>query len=339
MGRPARARRGQHPDPDDRDGRGVVHAAAGRGALAGLRRRGDLEQPDQPAQPDDGSPGTRLDDGHRAADAEPRLLHERSPTIRSRSTFRSQRSSRQAAFYDPRTGTQHAGGHLLQHAPSAVRRRQGPHAVFLGRHQRHRLGQHAQSSTRRETPRGRRDGVPRSSTRTATARSASTRSRISRAIRARTCAWPASPTASSSTRPTDRSGGRTPGVPGRVMRLEIGSNPPLTCRAEVYEPPFDPPTPNGIGGHTPRGIDVDRNGVHLDRALRRAAPGVVRSPQVQDAERTDRHRAALPRRLDAVSGARSADEGHRPSRQRGLLVLQLGRSVRHARPRARTCRS
>jgi hypothetical protein len=49
------------------------------------------------------------------------------------------------------------------------------------------------------------------------------------------------------------------GVPGRIGRLELGSNPPLTCRAEVFEPPFNPP--NSIAGFTPRGIDVDRNGV------------------------------------------------------------------------------
>jgi hypothetical protein len=53
----------------------------------------------------------------------------------------------------------------------------------------------------------------------------------------------------------------SPGVPGRIMRLDLGSNPPLTCRAEVYEPPFDPTRPDGIAGHTPRGVDIDRNGV------------------------------------------------------------------------------
>jgi hypothetical protein len=48
-------------------------------------------------------------------------------------------------------------------------------------------------------------------------------------------------------------------VPGRIGRLELGSNPPLTCRAEVYEPPFNPP--NVMTGFTPRGVDIDRNGV------------------------------------------------------------------------------
>jgi hypothetical protein len=51
------------------------------------------------------------------------------------------------------------------------------------------------------------------------------------------------------------------GVPGRIGRLDRGANPPLTCRAEVYEPPFNPKAPDGIAGHAPRGIDIDRDGV------------------------------------------------------------------------------
>ena len=53
----------------------------------------------------------------------------------------------------------------------------------------------------------------------------------------------------------------SPGVPGRIVRLEVGSNPPHTCRAEVYEPPFNNAEAPGVNGYTPRGIDVDRNGV------------------------------------------------------------------------------
>ncbi len=51
------------------------------------------------------------------------------------------------------------------------------------------------------------------------------------------------------------------GVPGRIGRLERGSDAPATCRAEVYEPPYDPADPASLSGVTPRGIDVDRNGV------------------------------------------------------------------------------
>jgi len=48
------------------------------------------------------------------------------------------------------------------------------------------------------------------------------------------------------------------GYPGAVVRLVPGSNPSETALAEVYEPPFkDPKRP----GFSPRGGDVDRNGV------------------------------------------------------------------------------
>jgi len=49
-------------------------------------------------------------------------------------------------------------------------------------------------------------------------------------------------------------------VPGRIFRLEIGNNPPASCRAEVYEVPFNA-SGTGKSGFTPRGIDIDRNGV------------------------------------------------------------------------------
>jgi hypothetical protein len=48
------------------------------------------------------------------------------------------------------------------------------------------------------------------------------------------------------------------GYPGQVVRLVPGANPSETAIAEVYEPPFkDPKRP----GFSPRGGDVDRNGV------------------------------------------------------------------------------
>jgi hypothetical protein len=51
-------------------------------------------------------------------------------------------------------------------------------------------------------------------------------------------------------------------TPGNLVRLELGANPPETCRADVYEPPFQQaaldPAKWGFG---PRGIDVDRHGV------------------------------------------------------------------------------
>jgi hypothetical protein len=49
------------------------------------------------------------------------------------------------------------------------------------------------------------------------------------------------------------------GMPGAVVRLSPGSNPPETALAEVYEPPFNDPVNPGF---SPRGGDVDRNGVY-----------------------------------------------------------------------------
>ena len=55
---------------------------------------------------------------------------------------------------------------------------------------------------------------------------------------------------------------RTGGVPGRIFRLELGGNPPETCKAEVYEPPFETPAlPQDEWGFSPRGIDVARDGI------------------------------------------------------------------------------
>ena len=53
----------------------------------------------------------------------------------------------------------------------------------------------------------------------------------------------------------------TTGVPGTLTRISLGENPPESCMAEMYEPPFDNPEAPGVFGFTPRGIDVDRNGI------------------------------------------------------------------------------
>ena len=50
-------------------------------------------------------------------------------------------------------------------------------------------------------------------------------------------------------------------VPGRIIRVDIGDNPPETCVAEVYEPPYDPDGDPSTWGFGPRGIDVDRHGL------------------------------------------------------------------------------
>jgi hypothetical protein len=54
--------------------------------------------------------------------------------------------------------------------------------------------------------------------------------------------------------------GTSLGFPGAIVRLTPGSNPPSTALAELYEPPLrDENTP--VSGYSPRGGDVDRNGV------------------------------------------------------------------------------
>lgn len=73
------------------------------------------------------------------------------------------------------------------------------------------------------------------------------------------------------------------GFPGAVIRLVPGPNPPETALAEVYEPPFDDAK---LGGFSPRGGDVDRNGVywaalasgHLASFDRRTCKGPLNGP-------------------------------------------------------------
>ena len=77
--------------------------------------------------------------------------------------------------------------------------------------------------------------------------------------------------------------------PGRIWRLDKGSNPPETCIAEVFEVPLV----NGeYAGYGPRGIDVDRNGViwtalsgtsHL-ASFDRSKCTVVNGPQTADGQ-------------------------------------------------------
>jgi len=75
------------------------------------------------------------------------------------------------------------------------------------------------------------------------------------------------------------------GFPGAVVRLVPGTNPPETALAEVYEPPFDNPKAS-VQGFSPRGADVDRNGVvwaalasgHMASFDRRKCKGPLNGP-------------------------------------------------------------
>jgi hypothetical protein len=50
-------------------------------------------------------------------------------------------------------------------------------------------------------------------------------------------------------------------VPGRIIRMTIGDNPPATCKTEVYEPPFDNPKRPGVEAFGTLGLAVDTNGI------------------------------------------------------------------------------
>ncbi len=75
------------------------------------------------------------------------------------------------------------------------------------------------------------------------------------------------------------------GFPGAVIRLSPGSNPPETALAEVYEPPWNNPKAP-VQGFSPRGMDIDRNGVvwaalasgHLASFDRRKCKGPLKGP-------------------------------------------------------------
>src|SRR6185312_11001882 len=74
-------------------------------------------------------------------------------------------------------------------------------------------------------------------------------------------------------------------IPGAVVRLMPGPNPPETALAEYYEPPFNNPRAK-LQGYSPRGGDVDRNGVywaamasgHLASFDRRKCKGPLNGP-------------------------------------------------------------
>jgi hypothetical protein len=50
------------------------------------------------------------------------------------------------------------------------------------------------------------------------------------------------------------------GFPGAIIRLNPGPNPPSTALSEIYEPPWGNENAP-IQGFSPRGLDIDRNGV------------------------------------------------------------------------------
>lgn len=76
------------------------------------------------------------------------------------------------------------------------------------------------------------------------------------------------------------------GFPGAAVRLVPGDNPPETTLVEVYEPPYDNPAAP-VQGFSPRGMDIDRNGVawvalasgHMGSFDRRKCKGPLNGPK------------------------------------------------------------
>jgi hypothetical protein len=74
------------------------------------------------------------------------------------------------------------------------------------------------------------------------------------------------------------------GFPGAAVRLSPGAHPPETALAEVFEPPMKNGVP--VEGYSPRGMDIDRNGVawvamasgHMASFDRRKCKGPLNGP-------------------------------------------------------------
>lgn len=80
--------------------------------------------------------------------------------------------------------------------------------------------------------------------------------------------------------------GSTLGYPGGVVRVVPGDDPSTTAITEYFEPPLDD-SGNAIEGFSPRGMDIDRNGVawvamasgHMGRFDRSQCTGPLNGPE------------------------------------------------------------
>ena len=124
--------------------------------------------------------------------------------------------------------------------------------------------------------------------------------------------------------------GTVTGFPGKIVRLNPGSDPVKTALAEVYELPWNNPKAP-VQGYSPRGMDVDRNGViwtvlasgHLASFDRRKCTGPLNGPKAtgqQCPEGWTLYRTPGP----SFAGVESMGSGR-------FELLRLGRSVRHVR--------
>lgn len=79
--------------------------------------------------------------------------------------------------------------------------------------------------------------------------------------------------------------GSVVGFPGKLIHVVLGADPPATAMSEVFEPPYHNPKA-AVSGYSPRGMDIDRNGVvwmplasgHLASFDRRKCVGPLNGP-------------------------------------------------------------
>src|SRR6266487_507482 len=106
------------------------------------------------------------------------------------------------------------------------------------------------------------------------------------------------------------------GFPGAVMRLTPGPNPPETALTEYYDLPVNNPNAPGQG-FSPRGFDVDRNGVawvalasgHLASFDRRKCKGPLNGPGAAEGDLCPEGWTFYPLPGPAFAGRDGAAEG------------------------------
>jgi hypothetical protein len=112
--------------------------------------------------------------------------------------------------------------------------------------------------------------------------------------------------------------GTSLGYPGALIRVVPGSNPPATTLTEIFQPPLRDGIP--VEGFSPRGGDVDRNGVfwaamasgHLASFDRRKCKGPLNGPQATGQhcpEGWTFYAEPLPQ-MKGVSGSGSAEASY-----------------------------
>ena len=319
----------QHRDVPSRAGAGSEHADdeehAAVAAVAVLGQRGDLGQQGQRAQPDARRARPRLVHGRRArAGQRPRRTAREGADHPSAKLFPLPRSGRQLSLYDPKTKKYTFidtcySTHHLQFAEDANdtlwTSGGGPVVGWLNTKMFDETGDAARSQgwTALDS-RHERQRQARRVHRARPARRSGERHARELAASTPSCRIP----------PTARSGARRSAIPGAVVRLDPGANPPATALAEVFT--------CRCPGYGMRGADIDRNGVvwvsmgsgHLGSFDRSKCKGA--------AERPEGDRRSLSRRLELPS--LSGSGLRRPARrERRVELLQLGRPAQHVGPR------